>query len=158
MQSEAKTFADENTTEEDARKEYQAIATRRVRLGLVLGTVGERAGIAVSDDEMQRMLVERARQFPGQEKNVYEYYRKHPGALIELRGPVFEQKVVDHIAGKARVETRKVSRQELAAAAEDAGAADQSHAAHSAEHHSTAEHAHAHDHGHDHGHDHDHQR
>lgn len=151
MQSEGKTFADENTTEEDARKEYQAISARRVRLGLVLGTVGERAGITVSDDEMQGMLVERARQFPGREKNVFDYYRKNPNALIELRGPVFEQKVIDHIAGQAKVTTKNVSRQELTAAAEDVGANDTANAqGHDHQH----EHDHSHDH-HDHG-DHDH--
>jgi trigger factor len=156
MQSEGKTFADENTTEEDARREYLAIAIRRVRLGLVLGTIGERAGITVSDDEMQRMLVERARQFPGQEKNVFDYYRKNPNTLIELRGPLFEQKVIDHIARQAKVTTRSVSRQELTEAAEDVGGTDRgSLQGHDHQHH---DHGHDHDHGqdHDHGHDHDH--
>ena len=95
MKRAGKSFADENTTEEDARKEYHAIAERRVRLGLVLGTLGEKEGIQVTEQELQHALMNRMRQFPGQEKQVIDYYRKNPGALMELRGPIFEQKVVD---------------------------------------------------------------
>jgi trigger factor len=108
-----KTFADENTTEEDARKEYQAIAERRVRLGLVLGTLGEKEGVQVNEQELQQALIARVRQFPGQEKQVYDYYRKNPQALIELRGPIFEQKVVDLIVGKATVSDKDTSREDL---------------------------------------------
>ncbi|HTN97428.1 MAG TPA: trigger factor, partial [Nordella sp.] len=90
MKRSGKSFADENTTEEDARKEYRAIAERRVRLGLVLGTLGEKEGVTVTDDELQRALLDRARQFPGQERKVFDYYRKNANALLELRGPIFE--------------------------------------------------------------------
>jgi trigger factor len=113
MKKAGKTFADENTTEEDAKKEYQAIAARRVRLGLVLGTMGEKEAIQVNEQELQQALIARVRQFPGQEKQVYDFYRKNPSALIELRGPIFEQKVVDHIVSKATVTDKKVSREEL---------------------------------------------
>ncbi len=155
MQSEGKTFADEATTEEEARKEYQAISARRVRLGLVLGTAGEQAGISVSDEEMQRMLVERARRFPGQEKNVFDYYRKNPRALIELRGPIFEQKVIDHIVGRAKLTTKKVPRQILIEAAEEVGASDT--VTSGQDRHQGHDHAHSHEHDHDHDHhDHDH--
>ena len=71
-----KTFADENTTEEEARAEYRRIAERRVRLGLVLAQIGEKADIKVTDDEVTQALVERVRQFPGQEKQVWEYYAR----------------------------------------------------------------------------------
>lgn len=144
MQRQNQTFEQEGTTEEAAREEYRKIAERRVRLGLVLGTVGERAGITVADEELERALVERARQFPGQEREVYQFYRKNPQATLELRGPIFEQKVVDHIVAGAIVKERKVTRQELASAVEDE---DDSH-----HHH----HDHDHDHDHDHHHDHDH--
>ena len=87
MQKAGKSFADEGTTEEDAQKEYRAIAERRVRLGLVLGTLGEKEGIQVNEQELQQSLMARARQFPGQEKQVFDHYRKNPNALIELRGP-----------------------------------------------------------------------
>ena len=113
MKKAGKTFADENTSEEEARKEYQAIAARRVRLGLVLGTMGEKEAIQVNEQELQQALIARVRQFPGQEKQVYDYYRKNPSALIELRGPIFEQKVVDLIVGKASVTDKETSREDL---------------------------------------------
>lgn len=147
-----KSFSDEGTTEDDARKEYRAIAERRVRLGLVLGTMGEKAGVSVNEQELQQALLARARQFPGQEKQVYEHYRKNPGALIELRGPIFEQKVVDLIVSKAKVTEKAVSREELQAMVQDEDEDD----------HPVHDHAHDDDHGHDHDHhghehhDHDH--
>jgi trigger factor len=113
MQRAGKTFADEDTTEDKAREEYRAIAARRVRLGLVLGTLGEKEGITVNEQELQQALTARLRQFPGQEKQVYDYYRKNPNSLVELRGPIFEQKVVDFIVGKATVTDKTVSREEL---------------------------------------------
>jgi len=119
MQKAGKSFADEDTTEEDARKEYRAIAKRRVRLGLVLGTLGEKEGIQVNEQELQQSLMARARQFPGQEKQVFEHYRKNPEALIELRGPVFEQKVVDFLVSKAKVTEKTVTRETLQAMVQD---------------------------------------
>ena len=113
MQAEGKTFEDEETTEEETRKEYRQIAERRVRLGLVIGTIGDKAGVTVADEELQRGLIERARQFPGQEKQVFEFYRSNPQALVEIRGPIFEQKVVEHIAEGADVTERPVSRETL---------------------------------------------
>lgn len=113
MEQQKQTFEDDNTTEEDARKEYNEIAERRVRLGLVLGTIGEQAGIQVSEEEMQQALMERARQFPGQEKQVFDFYRNNPDAMIELRGPIFEQKVVTHIAEKSKINEKSVSREEM---------------------------------------------
>jgi len=157
MQQSGKSFADENTTEEEARSEYRAIANRRVRLGLLLGTVGERAGITISDEEMQRALIDRARQFPGQERKVIDYYRKNSNALLELRGPIFEQKVVDYIVAQTKVTERKVTREELAKAVED----DQEfHAFHDHDHEGHDhhhEHEHEHEHDHEHGHEHDHE-
>ncbi|MGI9372579.1 MAG: trigger factor [Hyphomicrobiales bacterium] len=108
-----RSFEDEGTTEEEARKEYMDIAERRVRLGLVLGKVGEQAGVQISDEELQGAMIERVRQFPGQEQQVYDFYRNNPNAMLELRGPIFEQKVVDHIVEQAKVDEKKVSREEL---------------------------------------------
>jgi trigger factor len=150
MQKAGKSFADEGTTEEAAKTEYRAIAERRVRLGLVLGTLGEKEGIQVNEQELQQALMARARQFPGQEKQVFEHYRKNPNALIELRGPVFEQKVVDFLVAKAKVTEKSVSREELQAMVQDD---DEDHTAHDHEH---GDHDHDHDHAHDHNHDHDH--
>jgi trigger factor len=144
MKRSGKNFEDEGTTEDDARKEYRSIAERRVKLGLVLGTMGERDGVNVTDEELQRALMDRARQFPGQERQVFEHYRKTPGALLELRGPIFEQKVIDGIVAKATVSDKPTTREELRALVQDE------------EEHDHQGHTHDHDHDHDHSHDHDH--
>jgi trigger factor len=113
MTNNGKSFADENTTVEEAQAEYRQIAERRVRLGLVLAQIGERADIKVSDDEVTQALVERVRQYPGQEKQVWEFYRKNPQALAEIRAPLFEEKVVDHILAQVKLEEETVSREVL---------------------------------------------
>jgi trigger factor len=107
------TFEAEGTTEEKARAEYRAIAERRVRLGLVLAEIGERNQITVSDDELTRAVVERARQVPGREQEVWNYYRSNPSALATLRAPLFEEKVVDFLIELAEVTEKKVSREDL---------------------------------------------
>ncbi|MEP9378985.1 trigger factor [Aquabacter sp. CN5-332] len=108
-----RTFADEGTTEDEARADYQKIAERRVRLGLVLAEIGERNNIQVSDDEVTRAVVERARQFPGQEQQVWDYYRRNPQAMASVRAPLFEEKVVDFLLELASVTEKPVSREEL---------------------------------------------
>lgn len=113
LKNNAKTFADENTTEEGAREEYRRIAERRVRLGLVLAQIGENADIKVTDDEVDRALVERVRQYPGQERQVWDFYQKNPGAKAELRAPIFEEKTVDHLLGQINVVEEPISREEL---------------------------------------------
>jgi trigger factor len=113
LENEKKTFADENTTEEKAKEEYRAIAERRVRLGLVLAEIGEKNNIQVTDDELNRAVLDRVRQFPGQEQKVYEYFRSNPQAVASLRAPIFEEKVVDFLLELAAVTEKKVSRDEL---------------------------------------------
>jgi trigger factor len=113
LKAQARTFADEGTTEEKAREEYHAIAERRVRLGLVLAEIGERNSIQVSDDELSRDIVERTRQFPGREQEIWDYYRKNPSALASVRAPLFEEKVVDFILELAKVTEKRVAREEL---------------------------------------------
>jgi trigger factor len=113
MEAGGKTFADEGTTEEAAREEYRKIADRRVRLGLVLSEIGEKNKISVTDDEVSRAVIERARQMPGREKEVWEFYRNNPNALAQLRAPIYEDKVVDFILELATVTEKKVSREEL---------------------------------------------
>lgn len=108
-----KSFEADGSTEEAARAEYRGIAERRVRLGLVLAEVGRQAEVTITDEEMTRALIERARAFPGQEKEVWEFYRSNPNALAELRAPIFEEKAVDHILGLAKVEERKLTPEEL---------------------------------------------
>ncbi len=113
LQSQNRTFADEGTTEEKAREEYRGIADRRVRLGLVLAEIGEKSNIKVTDDELQRAIVEQARQYPGREQEVWDHYRKNPQAVATLRAPIYEEKVVDYILELAKVTERQVSREEL---------------------------------------------
>jgi trigger factor len=113
MESSGKTFADENTTEEASKEEYRKIADRRVRLGLVLSDIGEKNKITVTDDEVSRAVIERARQMPGREKEVWDFYRNNAQALAQLRAPIFEDKVVDFILELANVTEKKVSREEL---------------------------------------------
>jgi trigger factor len=113
MDSSGKTFADENTTEDAAKEEYRTIADRRVRLGLVLAEIGEKNKITVTDDEVSRAVIERARQVPGREKEIWDYYRNNANALAQLRAPIFEDKVVDFILELANVSEKKVTREEL---------------------------------------------
>ncbi|MDR3466546.1 MAG: trigger factor [Xanthobacteraceae bacterium] len=113
MQSTGKSFADENTTEEAAREEYRKIADRRVRLGLVLSEIGDKNKITVTDDEVSRAVIDRARQMPGREKEVWDFYRNNPNALAQLRAPIYEDKVVDFILELANVTDKKVTREEL---------------------------------------------
>ena len=119
QKSSGKTFEDESTTEEAARAEYLGIAQRRVRLGLVLAEVGRQANVQIKDEELTRALVERARAFPGQEQQVWDYYRNNQGALAELRAPIYEEKAVDHILSLAKVEDRKVPLAELMKSEDD---------------------------------------
>lgn len=113
MDSAGKTFADEDTTEDKAKEEYRKIADRRVRLGLVLSEIGEKNKITVTDDEVGRAVIERARSMPGREKEVWDYYRSNAQALAQLRAPIYEDKVVDFILELANVTEKKVSREDL---------------------------------------------
>src|SRR5712672_2553034 len=119
LKAQGRSFADEGTTEEKAREEYRGIAERRVRLGLVLAEIGERNKIAVTDDELNRAIMERVRQVPGREQEVWEYYRKNPGAVAAVRAPIFEEKVVDFLVELATVTEKQVSREDLLKDEED---------------------------------------
>ena len=118
LKAQGRTFADEGTTEEKARDEYRAIAERRVRLGLVLAEIGEKNSITVTEDEIKRAIVERARQVPGRERG-WEYYQKNPGAVAAIRAPIFEEKVVDFLVELASVTEKQVSREDLVKDDED---------------------------------------
>lgn len=139
MQQSGRTFEDEGSSEDEQKTEYRQIAERRVRLGLVLAEIGEKNQIQVADEEVNRALIEQVRRYPGQEQQVWEFYQKNPGALAQLRAPIFEDKVVDYIVELANVTDKTVSREELFHDPDD-------------DHH---HHDHDHDHDHDHG-DHDH--
>lgn len=113
------TFADEETTEDEAKAEYRRIADRRVRLGLAIADLGERNNIQVTDDEITRAIVEQARQFPGQEQQVWDHFRNSPQALAGIRAPLFEDKVIDYILELADVTDKKVDRETLLAEDEE---------------------------------------
>jgi trigger factor len=113
MKSNNRTFEDEETTEDEAKAEYRKIAERRVRLGLVLAQIGEKSDIKISDDEVTQALIERVRQYPGQERQVWEFYQKNPQALAEIRAPLFEEKVVDQILSQVKVDEETVSKDAL---------------------------------------------
>ncbi len=118
MQQSNRTFEQEETTEEKAREEYQKIAERRVRLGLVMSELGERNKIQVTEEEVQRALAAQLRQVPGQEQQYYDYYRRNPEALAALRAPIFEEKVVDFLLELADVTARPITKEELLKEAE----------------------------------------
>lgn len=123
LQTAGRTFADEDTTEEDAKAEYQRLAERRVRLGLVLAEIGEKAGVQVGDDELQRALFDLVRRYPAaQQQQIFEMYRSNPNALATLRAPIFEEKVVDNLLGQISVTDKKVSKEELTSDDEDEAA------------------------------------
>jgi trigger factor len=113
LKDQNRTFEDEGTTEEKSRAEYRAIAERRVRLGLVIAEIGERNNIKVTDEQLRSAVMEQVRQFPGQERQIWEYYQKNPNALAAIRAPLFEDKVVDFLVELAEVTDKPVSREEL---------------------------------------------
>jgi len=115
LEQEGKTFEDEDTTEEKAREDYRKLAERRVRLGLVLSEIGEKADVKVSDEEMQRAIYDQVRQHPGQEQQIMDYLRQTPDAVAQLRAPLFEDKVIDYILDQAEVTDETVSKEELMA-------------------------------------------
>ncbi len=100
-------------SEDELKEEYKDIAERRVRLGLVLSDIGQANDLQVEQNELQQAMFEQARRFPGQEKQVFEYFQKNPQAIEQLRAPIYEDKVVDFILEMAKVEEKEVSVEEL---------------------------------------------
>jgi trigger factor len=110
---------DKEKSEDELKSEYRGIAERRVRLGLLLAEVGRTNNIKITDEEVRRALFEEARRYPGQERQVLEFYRKNPGAMEGLKAPIYEDKVIDFILEIAKVNDRVVSPEELFAEDED---------------------------------------
>jgi trigger factor len=100
-------------SEEDLRREYKTIAERRVRLGLLLAEIGNRNNIAVGNQELLNALMAKAKEFPGQEKAVFDFYRNNESAMASLRAPIFENKVVDFILSQSKVTEKKISPEAL---------------------------------------------
>jgi trigger factor len=106
---------DKGKSEDQLKAEYRKIAERRVRLGLVLAEIGRANNVQVTDAELNQAVMNEARRYPGQEREVFEFYRKTPQAAAQLRAPVYEDKVVELIFGKATVTDEPVSKDELLA-------------------------------------------
>lgn len=104
---------DKDKSEDELKDEYRKIAERRVRLGLVLAEIGRVADVRISEQEVNQALVREARQYPGQEQQVVEFFRNNPGAMAQLRAPIYEDKVVDHILEVAEITEETVSREDL---------------------------------------------
>ncbi|MFC6637829.1 trigger factor [Sulfitobacter sp. JBTF-M27] len=98
--------------------EHTKLATRRVRLGLLLAEIGQKAEVEVSDAEMTQAIMNQARQYPGQERQFFEFVQQNQQMQQQLRAPLFEDKVVDHIAEQAKVSEKEVSKDELQKAVE----------------------------------------
>lgn len=106
---------DEDMSEDEQREEFRKIAERRVRLGLVLAEIGRAAGVVVTDQELGQAIVQQARQYRGQEQAVFDAYKNNPQLQAQLRAPLYEEKVVDHIVSVAKTTERAATREELEA-------------------------------------------
>ncbi|MDE1145679.1 MAG: trigger factor [Azospirillaceae bacterium] len=104
---------DAGKDEEELRKEYHDIAVRRVRLGLVLSEIGQANNITVAREELNQAVLAEVRRYPGQEREVFDFFKNNPQAVESLRAPVFEDKVVDFILGQVKVTEKPVSAEEL---------------------------------------------
>ncbi len=111
---------DRDKDDETLKADYRAIAERRVKLGLLLAEIGRLNSIQVGQDEMFRSMRAEAGRYPGQEQQVMEFFRTNPRAAETLRGPIYENKVVDYILELAQVSEREVSAEELAAMPDEA--------------------------------------
>ena len=104
---------DAKKSEDELKAEYKKIAERRVRLGLVLAEIGRANNVGVSDQELSNAIMAEARNYPGQEKMVLDFYRQNPNAAAQLRAPIYEEKVVDLIVSVAEVKDEAITKEEL---------------------------------------------
>lgn len=105
--------ADAGKSEEELKAEYRDIAERRVRLGLLLAEIGQQHRVEVSDEEVARAISAQARNFPGQERQIFEMYRRNPAMVANVRAPLYEEKVVDYLLELVQVRNETVSRDAL---------------------------------------------
>ena len=107
-----------NHPEIETTEEHKKLATRRVRLGLLLAEIGQKAEVQVTDAEMTQAIMAQARQYPGQERQFFEFVQQNQQMQQQLRAPLFEDKVIDHIAEQAKLSEKEVSKEELQKAVE----------------------------------------
>tara|TARA_R110002096_G_scaffold43364_13_gene116807 strand:+ start:2157 stop:3491 length:1335 start_codon:yes stop_codon:yes gene_type:complete len=109
---------DHNHPEIETTDEHKTLAERRVRLGLLLAEIGRKAEVTVSDQEMTQAVMTQARQYPGQEREFFEFVQKNQQMQQQLRAPIFEDKVVDHIVAGATVTDKEINKEDLQKAIE----------------------------------------
>ncbi len=109
---------DHNHEEIETTEESDKLALRRVKLGLLLAEIGQKAEVTVSDQEMTQAVIAQARQYPGQERAFFEFVQKNPQMQQQLRAPIFEDKVVDHIIEQITVTEKEISKDDLQKAIE----------------------------------------
>ena len=97
----------------EPNKEHNKLAERRVRLGLLLAELGQKAEVEVTENEMTQAIMAQSRQYPGQEKEFFEFMQKNEQMQQQLRAPIFEDKVVDYIFEQATITDKKVSKTDL---------------------------------------------
>ncbi|PPR18361.1 MAG: Trigger factor [Alphaproteobacteria bacterium MarineAlpha9_Bin7] len=113
MQRAGTSWENEKQTEEEARVEYHAIATRRVRLALLLSEIGRQNNVVVPQEELNQAVMDQARRYPGKEQEVLDYFKGHPEAISGIHAPIFEDKVIDFIIEMSDVSEAQVSLEEL---------------------------------------------
>ena len=104
---------DKGKKESELKKEYLEIAERRVRLGLLMQEIGNTNKISVNEEEIKKVILQEAKKYPGEENKVLDFYKKNPEALNAIRGPIFEEKVVDLILKESLITEKKVSSEDL---------------------------------------------
>ncbi|MCU9838068.1 trigger factor [Ruegeria sp. WL0004] len=110
---------DHNHGEIETTDEHNKLAERRVRLGLLLADLGQKAEVEVTDAEMTQAILAQARQYPGQERQFFEFIQKNAAMQQQLRAPIFEDKVVDHVVAQAKVTEKEISKDDLQKALEE---------------------------------------
>ena len=104
---------EKNTPEKDLMEEYKKIATRRVKLGLLLSEVGEEAKVKITPEDINAAIMNEAKKYPGQEKAVFDFYLKNAQAVEALKAPVMEEKLIEHVLSKVSISEKTVSVEEL---------------------------------------------
>ncbi|MGE0736352.1 MAG: trigger factor [Alphaproteobacteria bacterium] len=115
---------DAGKSDDELKAEYRKIAERRVRLGLLLSEVGTKNNISVPQEEITRAIFQEAQRFPGQERQVVEYFQKNPQAVNSVRAPLFEEKVIDFILELAKLTDKSMTLEELIKEGDDDAASD----------------------------------
>jgi trigger factor len=106
---------DHNHGEVEVTDEHKTLAERRVRLGLLLAEVGKKAEVQISEQEITQAILQQARQYPGREREFFEFVRSNEAMQQQLRAPIFEDKVVDYLLELVEVSERSVTKDELQA-------------------------------------------